>query len=103
MMKRPQKITFGQMRAMGIRRLLVYCSNLRCSHSGSISGDQWPDDIRLSDLDPILTCQACGIKGARVRVDLIGERDNQKPRPERGLAGRGSRKERTAENGTPAN
>jgi hypothetical protein len=27
MMKRPQKITLGEMRAMGIRGLLIYCSD----------------------------------------------------------------------------
>ena len=31
-MKRPQKITFGEMRATGIRGLLVYCRDYKCSH-----------------------------------------------------------------------
>ena len=26
-----QKITFGEMRAAGVRRLLVYCSDYKCS------------------------------------------------------------------------
>jgi hypothetical protein len=30
---RPQKITFGEMREMGIRGLLVYCADYRCGHS----------------------------------------------------------------------
>jgi hypothetical protein len=37
----PQKITFGEMRAMGVRGLLVYCSDYHCSHwtrSAAISG-----------------------------------------------------------------
>ena len=29
---RPQKITFGEMRASGVRGLLVYCADFRCSH-----------------------------------------------------------------------
>ena len=32
-------------------------------------GDQWPDDVRLSDLEPRFTCQACGRRGADVRPD----------------------------------
>jgi hypothetical protein len=45
-----QKITFGEMRAAGVRGLLIYCSNYKCSHSTAISGDRWPDGVRLSDL-----------------------------------------------------
>jgi probable addiction module antidote protein len=33
----------------GRSRPAGYCSDYKCSHSGTISGDQWPDDIRLSD------------------------------------------------------
>src|SRR3954447_10256055 len=31
---------------------------------------RWPDHIRLSDLEPLFTCQACGIKGADLRPDF---------------------------------
>jgi len=51
-MTRPQKITFAAMRQSGVRGLLVYCSDFHCSHSIKISGDRWPDDVRLSDIDP---------------------------------------------------
>src|SRR3954465_14011050 len=61
------------MREMGIRGLLVYCSDYRCSHSGKISADRWSDDVRLSDLEPLFSCQACGIKGAELRPDLLGQ------------------------------
>jgi hypothetical protein len=43
---RPQKITFAQMRQSGVRGLLIYCTDYRCSHSIAISGDAWPDDMR---------------------------------------------------------
>jgi hypothetical protein len=33
MTERPTKITFGEMRDMGVRRLLIYCADYRCSHS----------------------------------------------------------------------
>jgi len=60
----------GEMRASGVRGLLVYCSDYRCSHYATISADQWPDDIRLSDLEPVFSCQACGKKGADVGPDF---------------------------------
>jgi hypothetical protein len=32
MTDRPQKITFADMRDMGVRGLLIYCADYRCSH-----------------------------------------------------------------------
>jgi hypothetical protein len=63
----PQKITLGEMRSSGVRGLLVYCADYHCSHSIAISADRWPDHVRLSDLEPKFTCQACGHRGADVR------------------------------------
>jgi len=61
---RPQKITFGEMREMGVRGLLIYCADYRCSHSIAISGDAWPDDARLSDIEARFLCQARGKRGS---------------------------------------
>ena len=54
MLKRSQKITVAEMRASGVRGLLIYCSDYHCSHWTAISGDRWPDDVRLP------TCRRCG-------------------------------------------
>ena len=64
---RPMKITFGEMRASGIRDLLIYCADYRCSHSIQMSADRWPDHVRLSDIEPLFVCKACGKRGADVR------------------------------------
>jgi hypothetical protein len=69
----PQKITLREMRASGVRGLLIYCSDYHCSHWTAISGDRWPDDVRLSDLEPKFTCQACGQRGADVRPNFHRE------------------------------
>ena len=42
----PQKITFAEMRDSGVRGLLVYCADYRCSHSIAISGDCRPAELR---------------------------------------------------------
>jgi hypothetical protein len=47
----PQQITFGEMRESGVRGVLIYCSDHHCSHLVAISADQWPDDVRLSDIE----------------------------------------------------
>jgi hypothetical protein len=64
---RPMKITFGEMRESGLDRILIYCADYKCSHSIQMSADRWPDDIRLSDIEPLFVCQACGKRGADVR------------------------------------
>jgi hypothetical protein len=46
------------------------CSDYKCSHSIAISGDQWPDDVRLSDIEGRFVCKACGKRGADIRPDF---------------------------------
>ena len=48
---RPQKITFAYMRDSGVRCVLIYCSDFHCSLSTAISGDRWPDEVPLSDVE----------------------------------------------------
>jgi len=67
---RPVKITFAQMRNGGVRGIPVYCCDYKCSHLLAISGDAWPDDVRLSDIEPRFVCTACGKRGADVRPDF---------------------------------
>jgi hypothetical protein len=74
-MDRPQKITFGEMREMGVRGIVVYCQDYKCSHSQAISADQWPDDLRLSDIEQQFVC---GKRGANVRPDF-GSQQNKSP------------------------
>jgi len=65
MSDRPQKITFSEIREMGVRGLLVYCADYRCSHSIAVNADQWPDDLRLSDIEDRFTCTACDHRDRR--------------------------------------
>ncbi|OSI22853.1 hypothetical protein [Bradyrhizobium canariense] len=64
---RQMKITFGEMREMGLRRVLVHC---HCGHNVALSADRWPDDVRLSDIEPRFVCAGCGNRGAQVRPDF---------------------------------
>jgi hypothetical protein len=65
--RRPDKITFGELREMGVRGVVVWCANYRCSHWVAISADPWPDQTRLSDIEERFVCTACGGRGADVR------------------------------------
>jgi hypothetical protein len=67
---RPQKITLGEMRASGVRGLMIYCADYQCTHWIAVNADQWPDDVRLSDLEGKFSCTACGMRCADVRPDF---------------------------------
>jgi len=70
-MDRPTKITFGEMRASGVRGVVVYCADYTCSHSVVLSAERWADDVRLSEIEGTFTCSPCGKRGADVRPDWI--------------------------------
>jgi hypothetical protein len=55
----PQKITFD-MRASGVRDVLIYCRDHRCSHHVETNADGQADDVRLSDIESNFTCTRCG-------------------------------------------
>jgi hypothetical protein len=78
---RPTKITFAEMRTAGVRGVLIYCSDYKCSHSTAISADQWPDHVRLSDLEARFVCKACGKRGADVRPDFNWNKAPRRARP----------------------
>ena len=65
---RQQKITLGEMRSDGgPTRLLIYCGDYKCAHSIEINSFRWPDEVRLSDLEPKFTCRFAAIAAADVR------------------------------------
>jgi hypothetical protein len=57
------------MRAAGVRRVLIYCRDLRCSHLNIVDADRWPDELRISDIEDKFVCMACGKRGADIRPD----------------------------------
>ena len=69
-MRSPQKITFAELREQGVRWILIYRADFHCSHALAISGDRWPDDTRLSDIEGRFVLGACGKRGADVRPDF---------------------------------
>jgi hypothetical protein len=74
---REQKITLGDMRSSGVRGLLVYCADYKCSHLATLAPavvDKWLDSVRLSDLEPRFVCRRCGVRGADVRPNFAPAR-----------------------------
>ena len=65
---RPQTISFGEMREMGVRGILVHYADYRCSRSIAVSADHWPDHVRLSDIEGRFVYRACGKGGAETGI-----------------------------------
>jgi hypothetical protein len=57
-----QKITFPEMRAAGVRNLLIYCADHRGGHLNSVSddADRRPDELRISDIEDHFVRTAVG-------------------------------------------
>jgi roadblock/LC7 domain-containing protein len=66
---RSQKITFAEMRSSGVRVSWSIAQTI-AAHWIAISGDRWPDDVRLSDIEGGFVCTVCGTRGADVRPDF---------------------------------
>ena len=63
----PMKITFREMRETGATRIIVFCKDYRCSHNIQMDAAKWPDEMRLSDLEPRFICTVCGKRGSIIR------------------------------------
>ena len=66
----PQKITFGELRASGVRDVLIYCRDHRCTYQVEDRCGWLADDVRLSDIEDRPVCQVCGQPGADVRTNF---------------------------------
>ena len=59
-------MTLGNMRANGVRSLIVHCSNVTCRHEAVVKVDSLPDDAPLPALGLRMPCDRCGQRGADV-------------------------------------
>ena len=57
--------------ANGPCRLLVYCSDHKCSHSVVVDAAPWGDDVRLSDIEPRFTYNAAAPPVNSARAELL--------------------------------
>ena len=74
----PQKITFGEMRASGVRDVLIYCRDYRCGHHIEINANCWADDVRLSDIEPKFFCTWCRQRGGEIRAEVRAGEDGDR-------------------------
>jgi hypothetical protein len=60
-------VALGDVRPLGVRNVLVYCSNTACGHSSILDASAWADSVTLGKLQPRMLCKVCDHRGADVR------------------------------------
>ncbi len=67
-----QPMTLGNMRANGVRSLLVYC--FACHHEALLGAEHHPDDVPVPSFAPRMVCTRCGMIGADARPNWSEKR-----------------------------
>ena len=61
-----EPMTLGNMRANGVRSLIVHCSNVQCRHEAIVNVDALPANAAVPVLGLRMRCDRCGRRGADV-------------------------------------
>jgi hypothetical protein len=69
-------MTVGNMRHLGVQRLVAYCLNPSCRHEGLIDVSKFPDDTEVPSFAGKVVCNKCGARGRHIDV-----RPNWKEQP----------------------
>ena len=62
-----QPMTLGNMRRLGVKRLVGYCLNPSCRYEGLIDVLKHPDDAELPSFASRAVCAKCGARGLPYR------------------------------------
>ena len=69
----------GNMRRLGVQRLVAYCLNPSCRHQGLIDVSKYPDDTEVPSFASKVVCAKCGARGRH--IDVRPHWKEQSPRP----------------------
>lgn len=64
-----EPMTLGNMREVGVDRVLLSCVAVQCGWSGSHGVSQWPDDFPVPDVGARIPCPKCGAREVDSRPD----------------------------------
>jgi hypothetical protein len=56
-------MTLGNMRQLGVQRLVAYCLNPSCRHEGLIDASKYPADTEVPWFAKKIVCAKCGARG----------------------------------------
>jgi hypothetical protein len=63
-------MTLGNMRELGVQRLVASCLNDACRHQGLIDVSQYPADTEVQSFASKVVCAKCGSRGRHINVRL---------------------------------
>jgi len=78
-----EPMTLGNMRRLGVQRLIAYCLNPSCQHEGLIDVSKFADDVEVTSLAQKIVCAKCNACGPHLDV-----RPNWKEQPLQFLTGK---------------
>jgi len=78
-----EPMTLGNMRKLGVQRLIAYCLNPSCQHEGLIDVSKFADDVEVTSLSQKIVCAKCNACDPHLDV-----RPNWKEQPLRLLTGK---------------
>jgi hypothetical protein len=78
-----EPMTLGNMRKLGVQRLVACCLNPHCLHEGLIDVSKIADEIEVPSFAKKVVCAKCGARGRHIDV-----RPNWKEQPSQILTGK---------------
>jgi hypothetical protein len=69
-------MTLGNMRHLGVQRLVACCLNPACRHQGLVGVTSYADDVEVPFFAQKVVCAKCGARGRHIDV-----RPNWKEQP----------------------
>jgi hypothetical protein len=73
-----EPMDLGNMRRLGVQRLVAYCLSDACRHQGLVDVSNYPADTEVPSFANKVVCAKCGARGRHIDV-----RPNWKEQPQR--------------------
>jgi hypothetical protein len=70
-------MTLGNMRQLGVQRLIASCLNDACRHQGLIDVSSYPADTEVPWFRSRVKCAKCGGRANKIECDRIGKNSHR--------------------------
>jgi hypothetical protein len=74
-------MTLGNMRRLGVQRLIASCLNDACRHQGLIDVSKYPDDVEVPSFASKIVCAKCGAPSNSTKGIRAGSVASLRPFP----------------------
>jgi hypothetical protein len=74
-----EPMTLGNMRHLGVHRLVARCLNPSCRHEGLVDVSKYPDDTEVPWFARKVVCAKCGARGNKIDVRPVWKEQPARP------------------------